>query len=76
MPPPGRSDRGQFGRGRADDGGYLGHYVGREAALLGVLLYHLRVGCGIDAVDFIGGDVAVFPLNLWAHFVKYAARGL
>ena len=38
-----------------------------------MLAHHLLVGSDVDAVDFVIGDVALQPLDLWAELVQHRA---
>jgi hypothetical protein len=65
-----------FSRRRVDDALYLGYSICREATLLGVLTHHLLVGSDVYTVDFVCGDVALQPLDLWTQVLEDATGGL
>ena len=56
-----------FRRGGIDDAGDFADPIGREAALLSVLADGLLAVGDVDAVDLVGGDEALHPLNVRAH---------
>jgi serine/threonine protein kinase len=64
---------GSLRRRRVDHRRDLGHPVGREATLPGMLAHHGFVRRAIDAVDLVAGHLAVDPLDLRAHLVEHAA---
>ena len=69
-------ERTLFGGSGVDDGADPGYYVGREAALLGVLADEVLAGGVVDAIDFVISDVAVDPLDLRAEVAEDTTGGL
>lgn len=65
-----------FRGGRINNVAHFGNAVDGEATLCGVLTDELLVGRIIDAIDFVVRDVALDPLDLWAHLDEYITRFL
>src|SRR5579863_5781730 len=65
-----------FGGCGIDNAFYFRDRIGRETALPGVFANDLLVGCVVDAVDLVAGDVAVDPLNFGAELTQDSAGSL
>jgi hypothetical protein len=62
-----------FSGGWVDDLADSTNAIGRESPLRGVIPYHLLVWSDVDTVDFVGGDIALHPLNLRPQFLQNTA---
>jgi len=65
-----------LGCSRIDHGFDLQDAVRREAALSRVLTYGLFVRRDVDAVDLVGSDIAVYPLDPGPQVAKHTAGSL
>src|SRR5215469_64943 len=65
-----------FGGSRIDHGFDFQDVVRREAALSRVLTYGLFIRRDIDAVDLVGSDIALYPLDLGPQVAKHTAGSL
>lgn len=64
------------GRGRIDNRFDFGDPVGRKASLLRMLPNDLFTGSDIHAVELVGGDVTLHPLDFGAKRAQYLAGSL
>ena len=65
-----------FGGGGVDDGFDGCNNVGGESAFGGVFADEVFVGGDVDAVDLVGCDIGMDPLNLWAQLSEDTTGGL
>jgi hypothetical protein len=64
---------GSLSGGGIYHGSDLGNAVGRESTFFGVFLNSRFIRCDVDAIDFVVGHIAFYPLDFWPHVAKDAA---
>src|SRR5262249_38784762 len=72
-PNPRRCFESNLGRRRVDDRFDFRDAVRRKSALLRVFADQCLAGRVVNAIDLVGGDVAVDPLNLRAEVLEHPA---